>query len=337
MRTLRSNFKTALSLLFVISLLAVLLVACAENKPGQPNNSGDPWVNNTNDQQDPNTKSPTTEAFNDDTTASAVPITAEKLLETVRLALIEIRKDPQCTTIADHIDYLRNTVAAADNIGLVREIRAYSGYDLYKANFTKPHGYLAVFSIVEIEFNDGNIELYRLPVDGNEPIHGKTAMEISEIMRNAKTVEELKQEITAVDSEKTVSSITVMSSNRADAVEVRSGSIELPAKITVKYLDGDNKEKEIVLNRSGKDFGDADYMDAMEKLQELVYAAAQCSTAEEALNRVNEFKNDFIAVANVAVYRDGKVVTSGKLEQGDRIEGRTNHGSDFIAYVTTAK
>lgn len=185
--------------------------------------------------------------------------------------------------------------------------------------------------------SNGNIELYRLPVDGDEPIHGKTAMEISEVMRSANTVEELNREIAALDSEKTVRSITVMSGNAADAVEVKSGSIELLAKITVKYLDGDSTEKEIVLNRSGKDFVDADYADAMEKLQELVYAAAQCSTVEEALERVTGFKNDFISVADVAVYRNGKVVTSGKLEKGDRIEGRTNHGSDFIAYVTLSK
>lgn len=181
------------------------------------------------------------------------------------------------------------------------------------------------------------MELYRLPVDGDEPIHGVVAMEISEIMRSAQTVEELKREIAAVDSEKTVRSITVMSSNTAEAVEVTSGNIELLAKITVKYLDGDNKEKELVLNRSGKDYVDADYSDAMEKLQELVYAAAQCSTVEEALNRVRGFQNDFIAVANVAVYRNGNVVTSGGLEKGDRIEGRTNHGSDFIVYVTMNK
>lgn len=332
------KLKKIISLLLVISLFAVSFAACAnDTPPGQPGNSGYPLADQTGDGKDTTTETPDTESFNDETTAAAVPITADELLETVRLALVEIKQDPQCTKIADHIDYLRNTVTAADNAGLVREIRAYSGYDLYKANFTKPCGYLSAFSIVEIEFNNGNVELYRLPVDGDEPIHGVVAMEISEIMRSAQTVEELKREIAAVDSEKTVRSITVMSSNTAEAVEVTSGNIELLAKITVKYLDGDNKEKELVLNRSGKDYVDADYSDAMEKLQELVYAAAQCSTVEEALNRVRGFQNDFIAVANVAVYRNGNVVTSGGLEKGDRIEGRTNHGSDFIVYVTMNK
>lgn len=334
------KFKKTIYLLVAISLLAVLLVACADTTPtGQGEDSGNPSAgaaNQTTADRNQNTETPDTSAFNDETNATVVPVTAEELLETVRLALVEIKRDPQCTVITDHIEYLRNTVTAADNVGLVREIRAYSGYDLYKADFTKPYGYLAAFSIIEIEFNNGNVELYRLPVDGNEPIHGKTAMEISEIMRSAETVEELNREIAAVDSEKTVRSITVMSSNTADAVEVKSGNIELLAKITVKYLDGD-KETEIVLNRSGKDSVDADYSDAMEKLQEIVYAAAQCSTVEEALNRVTEFKNDFISVADVAVYRNGKVVTSGKLEQGDRIEGSTDHGSDFIVYVTMSK
>lgn len=90
------KFKKTISLLLAISLLAVLLVACADaTPPGEPGNSGDPLANGadqTTAEQDPTTETPDTATSDDETTAAALPLTAEELLKTVRLALIEIKK-----------------------------------------------------------------------------------------------------------------------------------------------------------------------------------------------------------------------------------------------------
>lgn len=277
-----------------------------------------------------------TDTVASDETKPIVYSTKEELALLMRNTLTDIRARVIQST--DDIAYLREVMSAADGAGLIREIRPYSGYGYYKKGCVKPRGTLGVFSIVELEFSDGDIDVWRLPISGeNIPIHGSVALEISEVMRTASTVEELTQAIAELDKAKTVTEIKVMSSAMADAVEVTSGQIELLARITVNYKDGD-EESTITFDRSGKDWYDADYLDASDAFNKAMESAVSgCETVEELVARIKAYKNDFLSVTSICVSRGGAKLESGPLRSGDTLVIERNDGSKTSILISINK
>ncbi len=262
--------------------------------------------------------------------------TKEELVLLMRNTLTDIRA--RVTQSTDDIAYLREVMSAADGAELIREIRPYSGYGYYKLGCVKPRGTLGVFSIVELEFSDGDIDIWRLPISGNNiPIHGSVALEISEVMRSASTVEELTQAVAELDKTKTVTEVKVMSSAMADAVEVTSGQIELLARITVTYKDG-AEELTITFDRSGKDWYDPDYADASAALGDAVESAVPtCETIEELVARIKAYESDFFTVTGVWVSRNGTKLEGGPLHSGDYIMVERSDGFQTIIPISINK
>lgn len=317
--------KNNILLTFIFFICIALLSGCAENHQTLSDKHGAVYA--------PANGAPSSTgsaATEPQAPEGAAPATKDDILNVLSDIITDLKTTGFHGSKVSNIEGLEKELKAADNGGLLKDIRVYSSYAMYKAGKVKPRGSLIAGSIAELLFSDGERAVYMIPLDGTDAVSGDLGIELAEIMRTSGTVEELTKRVGDLDVEKNVSGIHVYTDSSDSAKEVTSGAIGLLYSIKITYNNA-GKDSTLVFKLTGKDFVDPDYMNAQDtfwdKAEQKVNDAL---TVEELSAMLKNIGDDFVSLESLTVsrYSDGKWsnISSGELKDGDRIKVTTDIG-----------